>query len=117
VSINVIVIAGRLGQKPMLKKLAEGKQVTDFRLAHQRRKRRRESGDDERATDWYTCNLWGPLAEVLCTEGLKGQKITVTGTLSLENVPVEGGATRLHPVIEVTSFELGPVPPLRPKSP
>jgi len=106
VSINVFTVSGRLGQRPMLKKFPDGGQVAEFTLAHKRRGKDRATGERKPVTDWYACNLWGPLAEILCVEAIRGQVITVTGQLAQESYERDGIQVP-RPEISVASFELG----------
>ncbi len=105
-SINVFTVSGRLGQQPMLKKFPNGQQVAEFTLAHRRKVKDKATGERKPVSDWYACNLWGPLAEILCQEAIRGQVITVTGELAQESYEREGVMVP-RPEIAVASFELG----------
>lgn len=108
-SINVFTVSGRLGQQPMLKKFPNGQQVAEFTLAHRRKAKDRATRERKPVSDWYTCNLWGPLAEILCAEAIRGQAITVTGVLAQECYERDGVMVP-RPEITVTGFELGQRP-------
>jgi single-strand DNA-binding protein len=110
--VNVFVVSGRLGQKPMLKRFPSGSQVCEFSLAHTRRMKPKNEGEPDKETDWFECEVWDRLAEILSAEASKGQVITVTGELALEKYTstAASGATILKPSIKVHSFELGRMP-------
>lgn len=105
-SINSFAVSGRLGKKPMLKKFPDGRQVAEFTLAFHRSSKDRATGERQQVTDWYSCNYWGPLAERLCGEAIRGQAIFVSGSLALE--PLDSG--KVLAVITVDRYELGRLP-------
>lgn len=114
-SINMITITGRLGQKPIARQFPSGSQVADFSLAHTRFERGRNGGEPVKHTDWYTCEAWDRLADKLC-EASKGQEVTIVGRISLDKVHSE---TKGHEVtlarIKVEQFTLGALPAGQPQ--
>lgn len=108
-SLNKLVISGRLGQKPMLREFAGGGAVTNFSIAHTRHKGRGEAR--QTITEWYNCSLWDRPAEILCEEAMRGQVITVMGRLVTNTYEKESTKEIVKEIeIEVEGFELGRLP-------
>lgn len=110
--MNVFVISGRLGAKPILKKIPSGSQVCNFRLAHSRQAEHGEVSPDGYATDWYECEIWGERASILSTEAVKGQVVTVSGKLVMRRYfsAAKDQEVVTASIRDVTSFELGRMP-------
>lgn len=72
--MNIICIAGQLGQDSEMKFLANGDPVLSFSVADQQGR--------DKPTIWWRCALFGKRAESLAQYLLKGQKVTVTGNIT-----------------------------------
>lgn len=79
-SVNKVIIIGRLGQDPELKYTPGGSAVCGFTVATS------ESWDDKSGqkqehTEWHSVIVWGKMAE-LCNQYLsKGKQVFVEGSL------------------------------------
>ena len=81
--MNSICIAGQLGKDAELRFLQNGDPVAGFSVA--------DSQGKDRPTTWWSCSLFGKRAESLAPYLLKGQSVTVTGTVTeREYVDKEG---------------------------
>ncbi len=72
--MNIICIAGQLGQDSEMKYLNNGDPVLSFSVADQQGR--------DKPTIWWRCSLFGKRAESLAQYLLKGQKVTVTGNVT-----------------------------------
>ena len=75
--MNLISIAGRLGQEAVLKTLPSGKEVVNFAVAV-------DIGRGENKTTlWVDCSLWGERAAKLGPFLTKGKQVAVSGDFNL----------------------------------
>lgn len=72
--MNVITIAGKIGKDAVLR-ATDKSQVAGFSVADD------QGYGDKKTTIWYDCAIWGDRAEKLAQYLIKGQSVTVTGTL------------------------------------
>ncbi|NLE08041.1 MAG: single-stranded DNA-binding protein [Dehalococcoidales bacterium] len=80
VSVNRIIIIGNLGSEPEMRFTPNGKPVTSFSVATNRRYTTSD-GERREETEWFTVVTWGKLAEQ-CNQYLnKGRLVYVEGRL------------------------------------
>ena len=80
VSVNRIIIIGNLGSEPEMRFTPNGRPVTSFSVATNRRYTTSE-GERKEETEWFTVVAWGRLAEQ-CNQFLnKGRLVYVEGRL------------------------------------
>lgn len=72
--MNVICVSGQLGRDSEIKYLPNGDAVCNFSVA--------DSQGRDKPTTWWNCQLFGKRAESLSKYLMKGQSVTVSGTLS-----------------------------------
>ena len=72
--MNVITIAGTLGKDAEVKYLPNGDPIANFSVA--------DSQGRDKPTIWWNCGLYGKRAESLSLYLVKGQAVTVSGTVS-----------------------------------
>ncbi len=72
--MNNITIAGTLGKDAEVKYLANGDAICNFSVA--------DSQGRDKPTMWWNCGLYGKRAESLSQYLVKGQAVTVTGSVS-----------------------------------
>jgi len=93
VSVNRMIIIGNLGSEPEMRFTPNGKPVTSFRAATNRRYTTAE-GERREETEWFTIVTWGRLAEQ-CNQFLtKGRLIYVEGRLRTHSWEGQDGQTR-----------------------
>lgn len=79
VSVNKMMVIGNLGSEPEMKFTPNGKPVTSFSVATNRRFKVDDDWREE--TEWFTVVAWGKLAEQ-CNQFLtKGRLVYVDGRL------------------------------------
>jgi single-strand DNA-binding protein len=82
--MNSITVAGTIGKDAEVKKMANGDALCNFSVA--------DSQGKDKPTIWWNCSLYGKRAEALSQYLVKGQAVTVSGTVSeREWTDKEGG--------------------------
>lgn len=79
-SVNKVILVGRLGQNPEVRYTASGAAVANFSVATNE-SWMDKSGQKQERTEWHRVVVWGKLAE-LCNQYLvKGRQVYVEGRL------------------------------------
>lgn len=93
VSVNRIIIIGNLGSEPEMRFTPNGRPVTSFSAATNRRYTTSE-GERREETEWFTVVTWGRLAEQ-CNQFLsKGRLVYVEGRLRTHSWESQDGQKR-----------------------
>ncbi|MCC6117624.1 single-stranded DNA-binding protein [Lactiplantibacillus plantarum] len=93
-----ITISGNLGKNPEVRQTQSGMQVANFSLAV---RQNRPDDQGNYGTDWFRCAVWGKRAGTIERYFHKGNHVTVTGTLEVDEY---NGQTQLG--VNVTDFDL-----------
>ena len=89
-SINKVIIIGRLGQDPEIKYTPSGAAVCNFSVATSE-SWTDKSGQKQEKTEWHRIVVWGKLAE-LCNQYLaKGRQCFVEGSLQTRSWEDQNG--------------------------
>jgi single-strand DNA-binding protein len=92
-SLNKIMLIGNVGSDPEMRYTPNGKAVTSFRMATNRRYTT-SSGESKEETEWFRVNVWGKQAES-CNQFLsKGKRVYVEGRLRSQNWEGQDGQMR-----------------------
>ena len=93
-SVNKVILLGRLGQDPELKYTPAGASVCNFSLATSESWTDKNSGQKQERTEWHRVVVWGKLAE-LCNQYLsKGRQAFVEGRLQTRSWDDKDGNKR-----------------------
>lgn len=79
-SVNKVILIGRLGKDPELKYTQSGRAVANFSLATDR-SWKGQDGQKQRDTTWHNIVVWGKRAEVVKEYLAKGQQIYIEGRI------------------------------------
>ena len=79
-SVNKVILIGRLGKDPELKYTQGGRAVANFSLATDR-SWKGQDGQKVRDTTWHNIVVWGKRAEVVKEYLTKGQQIYIEGRI------------------------------------
>jgi len=74
-SVNKVVIIGRLGKDPELRRTQSGTAVVSFSIATS------EKFKDKQGTEWHNCTAWNKSGEIIAQYVKKGSQIYVEGSL------------------------------------
>lgn len=103
-SINKVMLIGRLGQDPELKYTPSGAAVCNFSLATTE-SWADKSGQKQERTEWHRVVVWGKLAE-LCNQYLaKGRQAFVEGSLQTRSWDGKDGTKRYTTEINAKSVQ------------
>lgn len=87
--LNKVQLIGNLGADPEVRYTPSGTKIASFRVAVNRRWKNPE-GEQKEATDWFTVEAWGGLAEICENYLKKGSLVYVEGRLQTDQYVVEG---------------------------
>lgn len=96
--MNVITVAGSLGKDSELKQLNSGDYICNFSVA--------DSQGRDKPTIWWNCGLYGKRAESLSQYLVKGQAVTVSGTVSEREWTDKDGNKRKSMDVRVSDIAL-----------
>ena len=103
-SINRVIISGRLTREPELRSTAGGLQVLCFGVAVNDRRKNQQSGEWEDYVNFIDCTMFGARAERVSRFLDKGSKVSIEGKLRWSQWETEEGQKRSK--IEVIVDEL-----------
>jgi single-strand DNA-binding protein len=103
-SVNKVIILGRLGQDPELKYTPGGMAVCNFTLATSE-SWADKAGQKQERTEWHRIVVWGKLAE-LCNQYLtKGRQAYVEGSLQTRSWDDKTGQKRYTTEINAKTIQ------------
>jgi single-strand DNA-binding protein len=103
-SVNKVILLGRLGQDPELKYAAAGSPVCNFSMATSESWTDKQ-GQKQEKTEWHRIVVWGKLAE-LCNQYLsKGRQAFVEGRLQTRSWEDKDGTKRYTTEILANSVQ------------
>ncbi len=97
-SVNKVILVGRLGRDPESRFTASGQAVCNFSLATDRSYKDR-NGQTQKQTEWHKIVVWGKLAEICQKYLKKGSQIFVEGRIQSRQWEDQQGQKR-------TAFEI-----------
>ena len=98
--MNVWTFSGRVGADAELRTTQSGEKVLSFRVAN-------DIGfGDRRTTQWVDCSYWGKRAEAVSSYVRKGDKISVSGELKLEEFQKRDGTPGSKLAVRVNDLDL-----------
>ena len=96
--MNVITVAGALGKDAEVKYLPNGDAIANFSVA--------DSQGKDKPAIWWSCSLYGKRAESLSQYLVKGQAVTVTGSVSEREWSDQNGQARKSMDVRVNDVAL-----------
>jgi len=92
-SLSKVILVGNLGSDPEMRYTPNGKAVTSFSVATNRRYTT-SGGESKEETDWFRVSVWGKQAEQ-CNQFLsKGKQVYVEGRVHARSWEGQDGQTR-----------------------
>ena len=105
-SVNKVILIGRLGKDPEIRAMENGRKVARFPVATDDSYKDREGNKVER-TDWHNVVFWGPQAEI-CERFLnKGKLVYIEGKLKTRSYEQDGVTKYTTEVLGVQMTMLG----------
>lgn len=93
-SLNKVVLCGRLASDPELKTTATGIPVLSFNLAVNRPYRAADANSSLPAADFISCVAWRQRAEFIARYFRKGSSICITGSIQTRKWTDQNSVTR-----------------------
>ena len=88
--INKVILVGRLGADPEMKKTSTGQTVTRINLATSENWVNRD-GERQEKTEWHRIVVWGKLGESCANHLSKGRQVYIEGRLQTRSWETEKG--------------------------
>ena len=88
-SLNKVMLIGRLGKDVDLRKTNSGMAVASITVATSEKKKD-ANGQFQEETEWHTCILWGKTAENAATYIKKGSQVYIEGKIGTRSWEKEG---------------------------
>jgi single-strand DNA-binding protein len=103
-SVNKVILVGRLGQNPEVRYTPSGSAVANFSVATNETWTDKQGQKQER-TEWHRIVVWGKLAE-LCGKYLeKGRQCYVEGRLQTRSWQDKDGTTKYSTEVQATTIQ------------
>lgn len=104
---NTCTIIGRLARDPELRYTQGGHAVCSFGLAWSPRVKNKQTGEwEDGETSWFQCTAWRTLAENIAASLSKGNRVIVTGSVSVRQWDDKDGNKRTS--VEIDVEDCGP---------
>ncbi len=101
-TMNKVLIIGRVGGDPEMRYTPNGDPVTSFSVATNRRYT--VQGEQREETQWFRVSAWNRLAENCNQYVVKGMRVYVEGRLNVREYVAQDGQTRTS--VDVRAFEV-----------
>lgn len=103
-SVNKVILVGRLGQNPEVRYTPSGSAVANFSVATNEAWTDK-SGQKQERTEWHRIVVWGKLAE-LCSKYLeKGRQCYVEGRLQTRSWQDKDGQTKYSTEVQAQTVQ------------
>lgn len=119
-SMNIVLLTGRLGQDPKIRIFPNGDRVATLRLATRKMRRNAQTGTIEEGVEWHNVRHYGPgekgVVDRIQKIARKGSLIQIRGELTYATITAEDGTKKQLTFIECRghesfSFLAQPTPP------
>lgn len=102
-SVNKVILIGRLGKNPEVRYTANGQSVVNFSMATSESWKDKQ-GQKQEHTEWHRIVAWGKLAEIIGQHLSKGNEVYVEGKLQTRSYEDKNGGTRYTTEIIAENF-------------
>ena len=104
-SVNKVILVGRLGRDPETRYTGGGQAVANFSLATDETYKDR-NGERQKRTEWHKIVVWGKQAEIAQQYLKKGSQIFLEGRIQLREWTDKEGQKRTSYEIVATNFRM-----------
>ncbi|MDG0817448.1 single-stranded DNA-binding protein [Bdellovibrio svalbardensis] len=102
-SVNKVIIVGRLGADPEVKAIGSGSTVARLNIATS--ESWVKDGQRQEKTEWHRVTVWGKLAEICGKHLAKGRQVYVEGKLQTRQWEDQQGAKRYSTEIVASTVQ------------
>jgi single-strand DNA-binding protein len=92
-SVNKVILVGRTGVTPELKNLKSDSKVVNFSFATSEHYKDK-TGAKVVNTEWHNIVAWGPLAEIIAKNVVKGQELFIEGKIQTRSYDDKDGVKK-----------------------
>jgi single-strand DNA-binding protein len=89
VSVNRVILVGRVGGDPQIRYTSGGQAVANFSIATDESYKNKD-GEKVKKTEWHRCVIWGKLAEIVEQYVTKGSLLYLEGKISTSEWEKDG---------------------------
>ena len=93
-SVNKVILVGRLGRDPETRYMPNGDAITNFSLATDEQWRDR-NGERQTRTEWHNVSLYGKLGEIANQYLRKGSQVFIEGKIQSRKYTDKDGIERM----------------------
>ena len=93
-SVNKVILIGRLGRDPETRYMPNGDAITNFSLATDEQWRDR-NGERQTRTEWHNVSLYGKLGEIASQYLRKGSQVFIEGKIQSRKYTDKDGIERM----------------------
>ena len=93
-SVNKVILVGRLGRDPETRYMPNGDAITNFSLATDEQWRDR-NGERQTRTEWHNVSLYGKLGEIASQYLRKGSQVFIEGKIQSRKYTGKDGIERM----------------------
>ena len=93
-SVNKVILVGRLGRDPETRYIPNGDAITNFSLATDEQWRDR-NGERQTRTEWHNVSLYGKLGEIAGQYLRKGSQVFIEGKIQSRKYTGKDGIERM----------------------
>ena len=93
-SVNKVILLGRLGKDPELKSLPNGNSVCNFSIATSEKWNDKASGQKQEKTEWHNITVYGKIAESCSAYLAKGREVFIEGKIQTRSWDDKDGNKR-----------------------
>jgi single-strand DNA-binding protein len=103
-SVNKVILLGRLGKDPDIRSLPNGNEVVSLSVATSETWKDKNTGERQERTEWHRVSFFGPRAEVIAKYFNKGSEIYIEGRLQTRKWTDKEGIERYSTDIVGNAF-------------
>ncbi len=107
-NLNKVILIGNLTADPELRNTPSGQPVCNFRMATNRIWNDKQSGQQQKETEYHTIVAWGRLAEIASRYLNKGALAMIEGRLRTRSWQDPSGNKKFRTEIVAERLQLGP---------
>lgn len=89
-SVNKVIILGRLGKDPEVRNLDNGTAIANFTVATSESYKDKSTGEKKENTEWHNVVLWKNLAELAQKYLHKGDQVYIEGKIKTRSWEKDG---------------------------
>lgn len=104
-SVNKVILVGRLGRDPETRYTAGGQAVANFSIATDETFKNRD-GEKQQRTEWHNIVVWGKQAEIAQQYLTKGSLVFIDGKIQTRKWQDREGAERTAFEINCQNFRM-----------